>query len=109
MNDPERQERLRQFEERIARAKSAGREKNRRSDEHYSLANQGWRMVTELVAGILIGLGIGYGLDSLFGTMPVFLVLFLLAGLAAGVKTMLRTAEEIRREQEAAASADEGD
>ena len=71
------------------------------ADEHYSQAQQGWRMVTELVAGLLIGFGIGYGLDVLIGTMPLFLILFTLLGFIAGVRTMLRTAEEIQRKREA--------
>ena len=53
-------------------------------------------MVIELVAGLGIGFGIGYGLDCLFGTLPIFLVLFTMLGLAAGVKTMLRSAQEIQ-------------
>jgi len=75
-----------------------------RADEHYSQAQQGWRMVTELVAGLLIGFGIGYGLDWAFGTLPLFLVLFTLLGLAAGIKTMMRTAEEIGEDQAAKAA-----
>ena len=70
-------------------------------EEHYSQAQQGWRMVTELVAGLLIGFGIGYGLDTLFGTMPILLILFTLLGFAAGVKTMVRTAQEIQDKREA--------
>ena len=70
-------------------------------EEHYSQAQQGWRMVIELVTGLLIGFGIGYGLDALFGTLPVFLILFTLLGLAAGIRTMMRTAEEIQRRKEA--------
>ena len=66
------------------------------SEEHYSQAQLAWRMVIELVAGLGIGFGIGYGLDSLFGTIPIFLVLFTLLGMAAGVKTMLRSAQEIQ-------------
>ncbi|WP_241963225.1 AtpZ/AtpI family protein [Paracoccus suum] len=58
-------------------------------------ANQAWRMVIELVAGIVLGFGIGLGLDWLFGTRPILLVLFTLAGFAAGVKTMMRTAREM--------------
>lgn len=54
-----------------------------------------WRMVTELVAGLGIGFGIGFGLDALFGTTPLFMVVFVLLGLAAGIKTMMRTAKEI--------------
>jgi ATP synthase protein I len=67
-------------------------------EEHYSMAQQGWRMVTELVSGLLIGVGLGYGLDVLFGTLPVFLVVFTLLGFAAGVNVMMRTSKEIQRE-----------
>lgn len=64
------------------------------NDEHYSQAHLAWRMVIELVVGLGIGFGIGFGLDSLFGTTPLFLVLFILAGFAAGVRVMLRTAQD---------------
>ena len=95
MTDDDQKQRMAQLEERLAAARKA-QEPKPRVDEHYSLANQAWRMVIELVAGLLIGFGIGFGLDSLFGTIPIFLVLFTLLGLAAGVKTMLRSAQEIQ-------------
>jgi len=78
------------------------------NEVHYSQAQLAWRMVIELVAGLGIGFGIGYGLDSLFGTLPIFLVLFIFLGLAAGVKTMMRSAQEVQRKQ-AAAGEDKGD
>ena len=66
-------------------------------------------MVIELVAGLMIGFGIGYGLDSLFGTLPILLVVFTMLGLAAGIKTMMRSAAEMQKDQEASrADADEG-
>ncbi len=67
-------------------------------EEHYSQAHAGWRMVLELVVGLLIGFGIGYGLDRLFGTLPIFLVLFTLLGLAAGIRVMMQTAKELQQE-----------
>ena len=109
MTDPDQKERMAQLEERIEAAKLAQAPKPR-VDEHYSAANLAWRMVIELVAGLGIGFGIGYGLDILFGTIPIFMVLFVLLGLAAGIKTMLRSAKEIQEEQEAEmASKDERD
>lgn len=105
MIDEHQKQRMAQLEDRLAVAKKA-QEPKPRADEHYSLANQAWRMVIELVAGLGIGFGIGYGLDSLFGTIPIFLVLFTLLGLAAGVKTMLRSAQEIQ-EQKLAEQAEE--
>ena len=98
MSDDDQKQRLAQLEERIAAAKQAQAPKPR-ADEHYSQAQHAWRMVIELVAGLGIGFGIGYGLDSLFGTIPIFLVLFTMLGLAAGVKTMLRTAQELQEQK----------
>jgi ATP synthase protein I len=76
-------------------------------EEHHSQAHLAWRMVIELVTGLLIGFGIGYGLDSLFGTLPIFLVLFILLGFAAGVLTMMRSAREIQKDITAAEKPDE--
>ena len=89
---------MEQLEAKIAAAKQS-LEPAPRMDEHYSQAQLAWRMVTELVAGLGIGFGIGYGLDVLFGTTPFLMVLFLLMGLAAGIKTMLRSAKEIQEKK----------
>jgi len=102
------QTRLSELEKRIEKVKAAHAPKPR-ADEHFSQANQAWRMVIELVSGLGIGFAIGYGLDTLFGTMPFLLVLFIFLGFAAGVKTMLRTATEMQTKRQAEDSArDEG-
>lgn len=84
-----------ELENRIARMKAATAPKPAK-EEHYTMANMAWRMVIELVAGIAIGFGIGYGLDWLFGTLPIFLILFIGLGFVAGVRTMMRTAQEVQ-------------
>ena len=71
---------------------------NGQTDGHYQ-GQLAWRMVIELVAGLGIGFGIGYSLDRFFGTLPIFLVLFVLLGLAAGIKTMIRSADEVQKKQ----------
>jgi len=96
----DQKQQMQQLEAKLAASKQRGAPKPR-ADEHYSQANMAWRMVIELVAGLGIGFGIGYGLDVLFGTLPIFMVLFVMLGLAAGVKTMLRTAKEIQDKQQA--------
>ena len=100
MTGPDQKQQMEQLEARLAAAKQRSAPKPR-ADEHYSQATMAWRMVVELVAGLGIGFCIGYGLDVLFGTLPVFMVLFVMLGLAAGVKTMLRTAKEIQDKQQA--------
>ncbi len=96
MSENEQKRRMAQLEARIAAAKPAETVKSH-NDEHYSQAHLAWRMVIELVAGLGIGFGIGYGLDNLFGTLPIFLVSFTMLGMAAGIRTMLKSAREIQQ------------
>ncbi len=107
---PERDEtqRLAALEDRIAKAKAA-LEPPKAAQDHHSMAQVGWRMVIELVAGLGIGAAMGYGLDVLFGTLPIFLVVLTLLGFAAGVKTMIRSAREIEGERIEAARPSAGD
>lgn len=106
MTDPDDSERLRQLEARIARLRQRDAPRPHQ-EEHYSQAQHAWRMVIELVAGLMIGFGMGYGLDLLFGTLPVFLVVFTLLGLAAGIKTMMRSAAEMQKTNTPGPGADE--
>lgn len=88
--------RLEELEARIEAAK-APEERERHGEDHHSQAHLAWRMVIELVTGLGIGFAIGYGLDSLFGTLPIFLVVFILLGFVAGVRTMMSTANEVQQ------------
>lgn len=106
MTDFDERARLRDLEDRI-NALKAPKQVKPHTDEHYSQAHLAWRMVIELVAGLGIGFGIGYGLDHLLGTLPIFLVLFTLLGLAAGIKVMIRSAQEIQEKQMAEEAADQ--
>ncbi len=96
--DPEDKARLAQLEKRIGELKGAPAPRSK-IEEHHSQAHLAWRMVIELVTGLGIGFGIGYGLDALFGTLPLFLVLFIFLGFAAGVRVMLRSAREVQAEE----------
>ena len=107
MTDPADKDRLAELDKRIAKLKQADAPTPTMED-HHSQAHLAWRMVIELVAGIVIGLGIGYGLDVLFGTIPIFLVLFVLLGFAAGVRVMLRTVKELQKAPGETARPDEG-
>lgn len=103
MSESDDAARLKALEAKIAALKAPAEVKDH-SEEHYSQVQLAWRMVIELVSGLGIGFGIGYGLDTFFGTMPIFLVLFTFFGLAAGVMTMVRSAKEVQRKQLAAAT-----
>ena len=53
---------------------------------------RGFRLSTELVAGVLVGAGIGWLLDRWLGISPWGLIVFLLLGFAAGVLNVMRAA-----------------
>lgn len=105
MSDGPDPDRLTDFEQRLERLKAGQQDARPHTEEHYSMAQHAWRMVIELVAGLGIGFGMGYGLDALFGTSPWFMVVLTLLGFVAGVKTMIRSAHEIQKENEAAIAA----
>ena len=92
-NDP-----LRDLGQRIQSAKQSY-EDEPKVEGHHSGLQHAWRMVIELVSGMAIGFGLGYGLDVLFGTLPIFMIVFTLLGFVAGVRTMLSTAREIQKDQ----------
>lgn len=90
--DPER---LKALEARLAKVKGASKPERSEKGKAFSQGEMAWRMVIELVSGMLIGLSIGFGLDYLFNTRPIFLVIFVLLGFAAGVRTMMGTARSM--------------
>lgn len=57
---------------------------------------RGFRLSTELVAGVLVGAVIGWLLDKWLGISPWGLIVFLLLGFAAGVLNVMRAAGVVR-------------
>lgn len=61
----------------------------------YSVA---WRMTLDLVIATAVGFGVGWGLDSLLGVKPLLMIVFGLLGFAAGVRMVLRAAQDLGRD-----------
>src|SRR5712675_1346720 len=53
---------------------------------------RGFRLSSELVAGVVVGELIGWGFDRLLSTSPFGLIVFFLLGFAAGVLNVIRSA-----------------
>jgi ATP synthase protein I len=53
---------------------------------------RGFRLSSELVAGVVVGAGLGWLIDRWLGISPWGLIVFLLLGFAAGVLNVMRSA-----------------
>jgi ATP synthase protein I len=85
--------RLKQLDERLAQQETSRHvepEPGTRSDP--SAIARGFRLSTELVAGVLVGAFIGWALDKWLGISPWGMIVFLLLGFAAGVVNVMRAA-----------------
>ena len=104
MGAPEdRSAKLDELDQRIKAAREARVPKQTagKAGEKFTIAGMAWRMTFELVVGGMVGAAMGWGLDALFGTLPLFLIVFILLGLAAGIRTVMRSAEEVQKKQAA--------
>ena len=52
----------------------------------------GFRLSSELIAGVLVGALLGWGFDRLLSTSPFGLIVFVLLGFTAGVVNVIRSA-----------------
>jgi ATP synthase protein I len=53
---------------------------------------RGFRLSSELIAGVVVGALIGWGFDRLLSTSPWGLIVFFLLGFVAGVVNVMRSA-----------------
>ena len=86
--------RLESLGERLAQQKGPGRQAETQSGSKSdpSALARGFRLSTELVAGVLVGAFIGWALDKWLGISPWGMIVFLLLGFAAGVVNVMRAA-----------------
>ncbi len=84
--------RLSALKDNVKAQRSQAEEQNNDSSARASALARGFRLSSELVAGVLVGAAIGWGIDHLFSTSPWGLILFFFLGFAAGVINLMRVA-----------------
>jgi ATP synthase protein I len=89
--------RLQRLNEGLGHARSqAGRPASEGSDADRAATASGYargfRLSSELVAGVLVGAGLGWLIDRWLGISPWGLIVFLLLGFVAGVLNVMRSA-----------------
>ena len=87
--------RLQRLGERLASTRACGPPSDGPGGDRAATASgyaRGFRLSSELVAGVLVGAGLGWLIDRLLGTSPWGLIVLLLLGFAAGVLKVMRSA-----------------
>jgi ATP synthase protein I len=91
-DDPDAK-RLAELEERLQKAR--GKTVVPQQDSSQSKMGIAFRLVAELLAGVIVGGGIGWALDRVFGTSPFLLIVMFLLGVAAGMRNVVRAARDM--------------
>jgi ATP synthase protein I len=95
-DDPDAR-RLAELEERLKKAR--GPAEVPRQEAPQSQLGIAFRLVTELLAAVIVGGAIGWALDRVLGTSPFLLIVMFLLGVAAGMRNLVRTAREMNERQ----------
>ncbi len=96
--EPDQTEPLQELDARLRRARgddAAKTEPDSASAEMMSGYAMAFRIGTELVAALIVGVGIGLLLDKWLETAPLFLVVFFFLGAGAGILNVYRAASSI--------------
>jgi ATP synthase protein I len=86
--------RLQRLGEGLARQRAHGTSSDSPEDRATAASGyaKGFRLSSELVAGVVVGAGLGWLIDRWLGVAPWGLIVFLLLGFAAGVLNVMRSA-----------------
>jgi ATP synthase protein I len=92
-SDDQRDEALKRLDQRLD-AFAAGRETKNAYQGARSVSD-GYRLLAELIGGVLGGLGLGWGFDQLVHTSPLGMIAGLLIGLTVSVVVIVRQAGQM--------------
>jgi len=96
-DDPDSR-RLAELKERLQKARG-NRQETPPPERQQSQLGIAFRLVTELLAAVIVGGGIGWALDRIFTTSPILLIVMFLLGIAAGMRNVMRTARQLNENQ----------
>jgi ATP synthase protein I len=75
--------------------------------EHEKSSQDGYRLLADLIGGVLVGLGLGWAIDRYAGTGPWGMVGGLLIGMGSSIYIVVRKATKLSAQASAKSSKDE--
>jgi ATP synthase protein I len=92
-----------------AARKRIGQKKEPERAPRSSELGMAMRVAVDLVVGVFMGTFIGIGLDYWLGTGPWLLILFFVLGSAAGIRNVIKTADEMTKRPRGNGSSEDGE
>ena len=90
------EDKLKELKERIETAKSINTPSPKQNKE--SGAGFGFKISTEIIAALVVGVGIGLIVDKYLGTKPFGLIIFFIFGALAGFLNVYRVMRRIEKQ-----------
>ena len=89
------EDKLKELKDRIETAKSSNTLNTKKNKE--SGAGFGFKISTEIIAALVVGVGIGLIVDKYLGTKPFGLIIFFIFGALAGFLNVYRVMRRIEK------------
>ena len=90
------EDKLKKLKDRIETAKSLNTPNTKKNKE--SGAGFGFKISTEIIAALVVGVGIGLIVDKYLGTKPFGLIIFFIFGALAGFLNVYRVMRRIEKQ-----------
>ena len=90
------EDKLKDLKDRIETAKSSNTPNTKKNKE--SGAGFGFKISTEIIAALVVGVGIGLIVDKYLGTKPFGLIIFFIFGALAGFLNVYRVMRRIEKQ-----------
>lgn len=90
------EDKLKELKDRIESAKSSNTPNTKKNKE--SGAGFGFKISTEIIAALVVGVGIGLIVDKYLGTKPFGLIIFFIFGALAGFLNVYRVMRRIEKQ-----------
>ncbi len=90
------EDKIRDLKERIETAKSLNTPPSKKKKQ--SGAGFGFKISTEIIAALVVGVGIGLVVDKYLGTKPFGLIIFFIFGALAGFLNVYRVMRRIEKQ-----------
>lgn len=100
-----KRERLDALDEKISASRQGQVPPEKQARVNANMLGLAYRLLVEILVGIAVGGFVGWWMDKVLDTKPIWMLVFLVLGMGAGLMNSVRTVNEMRRKQDQAEAA----